>query len=239
MMQQKIKISKNKHIILGISNKKDGSLRLINNDQKTEKNRLSFFSKLDIKKEKIFSAELVHKDKITIIKNHKKNVIKNCDGLVSKNPNTLLTVTVADCLPVYFYDSTKNIIGIVHAGWRGLELMIIPKMIKIFRNKYKSKTTDIKIVIGPHIQKCHFEIKNDLVKKFKKYNNSIIRKKNKIFLNLSLIAKQQMLMSKIPEKNIKTNQECTYCLKDKYFSYRRDGEKNFQTMASYIALIEK
>ena len=41
------------------------------------------------------------------------------DGLVTKEPNLLLSVRTADCVPVLLCDKEKNICSAVHAGWRG------------------------------------------------------------------------------------------------------------------------
>ncbi|PKM91161.1 peptidoglycan editing factor PgeF [Candidatus Falkowbacteria bacterium HGW-Falkowbacteria-1] len=236
-MSKNTNILKNNKVLLGISTKKDGNLRLLGKDTVIKNNRQCFLKKNALKKENLVSSKLIHGNKIKIIsdKDENKN-LKGYDGLITNIPKIILSITVADCLPIYFYDSNKNVIGLAHAGWRGLKSSIIKKMIKSFKSEYQSDTKNIKIFIGPHIQKCHFEIRNDLLKKFKEYDSFIIKKKDKIFLDLELIAKQQLLENKILKKNIEISPECTYCLKNKYFSYRRDGDKNFQTMMAYIEL---
>jgi len=41
------------------------------------------------------------------------------DGHVTANPGVLLTVSVADCIPVYLTDPESGGVALVHAGWRG------------------------------------------------------------------------------------------------------------------------
>lgn len=237
MSKNKTNLGENNKIFLGISTKEDGSLRLLENNKTTRDNRSFFLKKNKIEKENLISSKLVHGNKVKIILGKKeKKELNGYDGLITNIPKIILSITVADCLPIYFYDPSKNIIGIAHAGWKSLDSLLIKKMINSFNNSYHSEVKNIKILIGPHIQKCHFEIKSDLEKKFKEYSNFIIKKEEKIFLNLSLVAEKQLIDEGVLKKNIEISPECTYCLKDKYFSYRRDGENNFKTMMAYITI---
>lgn len=45
--------------------------------------------------------------------------IEGGDGLVTNIPNLVLTTYHADCVPLYFYDYDKKVIGLAHAGWKG------------------------------------------------------------------------------------------------------------------------
>ena len=40
------------------------------------------------------------------------------DGLLTNEPGLVLTATFADCVPVFFYDPVKKVVGIAHSGWR-------------------------------------------------------------------------------------------------------------------------
>jgi hypothetical protein len=42
------------------------------------------------------------------------------DGLVTGARGVLLASTAADCVPVYLLDPTSGVVGLVHAGWRGV-----------------------------------------------------------------------------------------------------------------------
>ena len=41
------------------------------------------------------------------------------DGLITNIPNIILTTYHADCVPIYFLDKEKKIVGLAHGGWRG------------------------------------------------------------------------------------------------------------------------
>ena len=59
-----------------------------------------------------------HSDNIAVIDkfNEKSTTIENCDGLITKKKNVVLTVITADCAPIIFVDEKAGIIGISHKG---------------------------------------------------------------------------------------------------------------------------
>lgn len=217
----------NKNIYLGISEKEDGSMK------DSLKNRLSFLKKIGLDDKIIISAGLIHGNKVSIIDNvYESQSIENCDALITSRDDVLLTITVADCLPIYFFDRNKKIIALAHAGWRGVYLKIVLEVINIFVNHYNSNLNDLEVFIGPHIRNCHFEIQEDILNQFNELD--ILRRDNKIFVDLSKSVGRQLIELGINEKNINISNECTYCLDNKYFSYRRDRLSGLKTMLAYL-----
>jgi YfiH family protein len=47
-------------------------------------------------------------------------VLEGFDGHVTTERGVLLTVLVADCVPVYLFDPKSNAVALLHAGWRGI-----------------------------------------------------------------------------------------------------------------------
>ncbi|MHB8904461.1 MAG: laccase domain-containing protein, partial [Patescibacteria group bacterium] len=54
--------------------------------------------------------------------------------------------------------------------------------------------------------------------------------------NLSRAVKDQLIKLGVQGDNISISPECTYCLTDKYFSFRRDNPKEIEAMIAYIGL---
>ena len=52
------------------------------------------------------------------------------DGHAAESPGILLTVTVADCIPVYLVDPERRLALLIHAGWRGTAAGILPLAIQ-------------------------------------------------------------------------------------------------------------
>lgn len=227
---------KQRKIYFGLSERKDGQMRLVINQRNllAQKNRFKFFGGLGFKSFFPIVADLVHGKKITIVSpKDAGKIIAKTDGLVTQSKNLILTVTAADCLPLYFFDQKNEVIGLAHAGWRGVKKNIAGQMIKIMISKFKSQPDDIKVYIGPHIQKCHFDVLPDLGKKFKIYKKFIFKKNNQIFIDLSGIVFYQLVEMGLKKNNITISSDCTFCQK-KYFSNRRDHPEQIEAMMAYI-----
>lgn len=219
----------NNEIHFGISEKKDGPMKY------SPENRLLFLKNKKLENKIIVSAGLAHKNKVIVVDNINKNeIIADCDALITNQNKYLLTVTVSDCLPIYFYDNNKGVVAIAHAGWRGVVSEIAKEVINKFINYYNSDPTDIKVFIGPHIKDCCFEVKEDVSDQFK-ISCQVIRNR-KTYLNLSKAVTEQLIESSVLVDNIKISNECTYCIADKYFSHRRDKSTEIQAMIAYIGL---
>ncbi len=48
------------------------------------------------------------------------SVLEGVDGHLTDRPGLLLAVTVADCVPVYLLEPERGVLGLLHAGWRGI-----------------------------------------------------------------------------------------------------------------------
>ena len=205
--------------------------------QKNLENRQRYFAKLGISLDNLVSTELIHGNNVEVVdRSNKGQIIADSDGLVTDQKNLFLCITAGDCVPIYFYDHKKEIIGIVHAGWRGVVKNIAGSLIEKMTNEYQAKPEDIVVYIGPHLKKCHFEVKQDVKDQFEDYPNFIIVDNNRIMIDLLGIIKKQLTEAGVNESNINTSDLCTYCEEDRYFSYRRDKPSNVEGMIAYIGM---
>ena len=145
------------------------------------------------------------------------------DALISKSNSIVLSIQVADCIPLFLADPLNGIIGLVHAGWRGIEKRIISDTVNIMVQKGGSRKGIIAFM-GPSIRQCCFEIGPEVSKKFP-IDCLINGNQDRSFLDLQQVATNQLIDSQVLDKNILSSEECTKCNPDKYFSYRRSGAK--------------
>ncbi len=195
--------------------------------------RKTYFGSCGVSLDYVVSSALVHGSDIAgVTFGDGGSLIAASDGLATKDRNTFLSITAADCLPVYFFDSAQNVIGVVHAGWRGVVKGIVPNMIRFMREKYGSSSADILVGIGPGIQVCHFEISNEICDQFDK--EVIHEHDGKIFVDLPKMIIRQLAHAGVQQ--YESANECTFCLVDRYFSYRRDKPGQLETMIAWIGL---
>ena len=124
--------------------------------RKVLKNRKEFLSKIGVDINSCVCmwvmgengvAEVNRKDFGISMKDYKKAV--KIDALITNKKNLYIFLLTADCAPVIIYDPVKRAVGLVHAGWKGVDEEIVNKVIKRLREKYKSKAKDLVIGIGP------------------------------------------------------------------------------------------
>jgi hypothetical protein len=60
-------------------------------------------------------------------------LLEGLDGHLTGSPGVLLTITVADCVPVYLVDPVSRIIGLLHAGWRGVASGIVGHGVRLMQ----------------------------------------------------------------------------------------------------------
>lgn len=161
---------------------------------------------------------------------HSKNIsicteagnITDTDGIITNNKDLVLSIQVADCIPIYLYDDQNQNIGLVHAGWRGLIAGIIENSIEKMKN-LDAKSIDIEVLLGPSIRQCCFEIGPEVGKLFDgKFQK--IGKSDRTYLDLQSAVIDKLINMNIQNKNIIDIKECT-CCSDQYHSFRRDGNK--------------
>ena len=204
--------------------------------KKISHNRNNYFLKQEINPELVVSAEIVHGNQVvTVDYNDSGKIIQSADGLVSKNKEIYLSVTSADCLPIFLFEPKKEIIGMIHAGWRSLEKGILSNAIKKIV-ELGGIPKNILVGIGPSICQKHYEIGPEVAAKFVKYSEALKKENNRTYLDLGKIAVLQLLGLGIKKDNIEISSECTFELYGKYFSARRDQKKEIEAMIAIIGM---
>lgn len=210
-----------------ISLKKAGDMYCGNTD-----NRKKYFEMLKIDYERVSGINQVHSKDIKIVESKKLGQDIPGDGLITGNRNAVLSVTVADCIPLCLYDKKSNAFGVLHSGWRGTG--IAGNAIELFCNNFNSKPEDIYVTIGPGIGSCCYNVSENLYVQFKnQYGSDVVSKKeNKYYIDLKRA--NIKILTRYDIKNITLIEDCTFCNK-LLSSYRRDGEDKFKRMAVSIS----
>ncbi len=158
----------------GFSTKQHGQMKVIDGQLTPEvlKNRQAFLNEFGLKGEQTVSAVLEHGNHVELVTSKNAGTIfPNTDAFVTQDPKVVLTITAADCLPINFYDEKKSAIGIAHAGWKGVLREVAVSTLYAMHAHFGSEPETIKISIGPHLKACHFEVQDDVLKKFTEYLN--------------------------------------------------------------------
>jgi hypothetical protein len=146
------------------------------------------------------------------------------DAILTNRRDIFLTVSVADCLPIFLVEPKRKVVGLVHAGWRGTLLGIAKGTIRKAKNEFGCKPEDFTLLFGPAIQKCCYEISEVMAILFDEDGlTRMPREKPK--LDLIYANLKQFLNCGVKRKKIFATNDCTLCNKDMFHSFRRDGDK--------------
>ncbi len=172
------------------------------------------------------------------------------DGMITDVPDITLMAFFADCVPLFFIDPVKRVIGLSHSGWRGTVNKIGLKTVRLMRDTYGSDPDDILAAIGPSICRDCYEISEDVAESFCKAFPEEIRNKflitngewrklkgisvaetdrdqneHKYRLDLWETNRQIMLEAGLRYENIEIPDICTCCNPKLLFSHRASEGK--------------
>jgi len=88
--------------------------------------------------------------------------LEGVDGWITSTPGILLTVTVADCIPVYLLAPGKGV-GLLHAGWRGTAGGILSRGVDRLKSATGAAPGNIVIHCGVGICGNCYEVGSEVV----------------------------------------------------------------------------
>ena len=83
------------------------------------------------------------------------------DALYTRERNVPLCVFHADCVPVFFIDETTNLIGIIHAGYKGTLKHVTYKSINKIIEEENVKIENLRFFIGPYRMPKSYNIEEE------------------------------------------------------------------------------
>lgn len=191
------------------------------------KNRDLFFGKLRISWEEVAIPAQCHSANALRVETG--GGYERCDALVTNKVGVFLTVSVADCVPLFLYDNKQKAIAAVHVGWRGGSLGIIEKTIELMKVEFETNLKDIVAYIGPAAGVCCYEVGHDVAQLF---SPQFLRpkSKHKSYLDLKEFSRRELINADVQKENIEVSELCTICNAELFHSYRREGPKSGRMM---------
>lgn len=84
--------------------------------------------------------------------------LEGVDGHATATPGLLLTVTVADCIPVYLVAPEKRVVALLHAGWRGTAAGILSRGLEVLKEHAGIEPGDLVMHSGVGICGACYEV---------------------------------------------------------------------------------
>jgi polyphenol oxidase len=145
----------------------------------------------------------------------------DADASYSNKPGVVCGILTADCLPVFVTNIQGTVVGVAHAGWRG----IVGGVIQSLLESIKCKGDDLLVHLGPAISKSSYEVgeevKSQFLSKNVNFERSFVKDNGSYYLDIYDAAK--VVLEDFGVRSISGGDSCTYNDSKNFFSYRRDG----------------
>ncbi len=148
----------------------------------------------------------------------------DADAAVCGDPLRVLTVQVADCVPLLLADGSSGQVGVAHAGWRGTAAGIA-----LAASSALGDGAGQVAAIGPSIGPCCYEVGAELRDRFRDSGWTRVgddwfeQRAGRWYLDLWRANFDQLVKAGVPDESIYVSRLCTSCHPDWFPSYRRDG----------------
>lgn len=221
-----------------ISQASDGNLDLrYGKPNKVIKNLKHCLDSAGLDLENIVEMEQTHKTKVKSVSyQHKSTIIKDTDGLLTDQSKTLLMLKVADCIPILIHDPEKEVIALVHCGFRGAIGKIQLVALQALQRDYGSKPQNLKVFFGPSLQPCCNLLSEPplqtLLPEWKAY---LIKNPRGYQINLPGFVSQSLLQAGITKRNLMLSDQCTYHHPG-FFSHKKFKENNLPELRFAVFL---
>jgi len=183
-----------------------------------------------VRQNRDFLRQFVPSEPIWLKQVHGKRVVEaepqfsgeEADGSVARAPDRVCAVLSADCLPVLLADVKGTVVGIAHAGWRGLAAGIIENLVRAMGVAPGSLVA----FLGPAIGANAYEVGADVFDAFvtqdpRARQGFAASSPGKFLADLGLLARQRI--ERLGCNNIHGGNLCTYSDAARFYSFRRDG----------------
>jgi YfiH family protein len=187
--------------------------------------RIRYLASLGIQADRpVYSCHQVHSQRVVTVTNQDPDELSEieADGLISNRRDAVLTVTVADCLPIYLVDPQHGVFALLHSGWRGTGIAV--QALKRMEEEYGSRPSRVEVSIGPGIGSCCYRVEEDRYRQFlDRFGRRSVRKHQGAFF-LDLAAANFGLLTHWGVRKIRICRNCTACT-PQLSSFRMDGPK--------------
>ncbi len=206
---------------------------------------------IGVKKENMVCSKQTHTTNVLVVTEEHagngvtfENQLDDIDGMITNVPELCLATFYADCVPLYFVDIEKRVIGLSHSGWKGTVGKIGAVTIQKMKESFGSQPEDIICAIGPSICQDCYEVSEDVIDEFKgafaeDYWGKLFYKKANGKYQLDLWKANELIMLEegIKPEHLAITNVCTCCNSEVLFSHRASkGQRG--NLGAFLALKE-
>jgi YfiH family protein len=150
------------------------------------------------------------------------------DGLLAGGRETVLAVTVADCLPVFLYDTETGAYALLHSGWKGTGIVL--NALSMMAGRWGTRPASVAALLGPCIRPCCYRVDEGRAARFEaefggssgEYPLGPVVRRSEAGPALDLQAANARLLARAGALNLSYCVDCTFT-DPRLGSFRREG----------------
>jgi YfiH family protein len=151
-------------------------------------------------------------------------ILDGVDGHATGAPGLLLTITVADCIPVYLAAPDKRVVALLHAGWRGTVGRILERGLELVQRVASVSAGEIVMHCGPGICGACYEVGSEVLAQLSGRPET---EPGRVDLRQVLVEQARALGL----AEVTTSAWCTAHDRDQFFSHRASGGRDGRMIA--------
>ena len=145
------------------------------------------------------------------------------DASFTRARGRVLAVLTADCLPVVLAAEDASVVGVVHAGWRGLSAGVIEACLA----RLDVPAARVVAWLGPAISPKHYEVGEEVRAAFLAHDAGAdtafaATRPGHWSCDLYALARRRLARAGVAQTT--GGEHCTHADAARFYSYRRDGE---------------
>jgi len=157
------------------------------------------------------------------------------DAAITQTRGRVLCIMTADCLPVVLSDDKGTILGLAHAGWRGLAQGVLESTLTTMQERVPNASW--RAWIGPAISQSAFEVGDEVRHIFADQDAQAAAyflpgRPKRWQADLSGLAYHRL--KKAGVTTIGMSGLCTHAHQDMFYSYRRDGRTGRMATVAWL-----
>ena len=190
--------------------------------------RERFLARNHICAERVVGLQQRHGRRVVLVENSfDASKRSKADGLVTALRHPVLSITVADCLPIFLLDKSTGSFSVVHSGWRGTGIVL--DALKLMERACGTRRDSVHVTIGPGIGPCCYDVPEERYQSFltRFAEDCVEIRQGKHYLDLK--AANAGLLADNGVEDVTVVTDCTSC-NPLLGSFRRDGPRSFTPM---------
>jgi YfiH family protein len=163
---------------------------------------------------------------------------RGADALVTGPGAAAIGVRIADCVPVLLADVRSGAVSAIHAGWRGTVRGVVEAAAAALLETGSGDPAGLCAAIFPHIGPCCFEVGDDVAQSLLAASPDlgvVDRSRHKPHVDLRAIISAKLAALGVSAAQIEQVPGCTRCEPERFFSYRRDGQRSGRHLAAIVS----